>query len=68
MVIARSRTPGIAATRRTSSGRSFRAVGSPPVIRNSVIPSETATRARRSISSKDRISGCGIHSGSDGMQ
>ena len=68
VVIARSFTPGVDATSRTRSGRFRRAVGSPPVRRKSVIPSDTATRTIRPISSKVRISGWGIHSGSAGMQ
>ena len=56
VVSARSWIPGIAASRRISTGRSRRTSGSPPVTRSLLIPSPTATRTKRSISSKSRIS------------
>jgi len=41
---------------RISTGKSLRISGSPPVMRSLVTPNETATLAKRSISSKERIS------------
>ena len=52
VVIARSDAPGIAASWRTSSGRSRRSSGSPPVRRSLRTPRPTKMRDRRSISSK----------------
>ena len=50
------RCPGMAASCSISTGRSRRTSGSPPVTRSLLIPSPTATRTKRSISSKVRIS------------
>ncbi len=47
----RSRIPGTAAMRRTSSGTSRRTSGSPPVMRTRSSPMGAITRTIRSISS-----------------
>ena len=44
---------------RSARGRSRRTSGSPPVMRSLVTPSDAATRTKRSISSKSRISSRG---------
>src|ERR1017187_3597196 len=64
-----SAMPGIAESIRIKTGRPLRTRGSPPVTLTFVTPSATATRTKRSISSKVRISACGIYvTPSSGMQ
>ena len=62
VVMARSRTPGIAESDPTSRSTPWRKSGSPPVTRTFSIPKSTAIRTTRVISSKLRISDFGFHS------
>ena len=61
VVIARSRTPGTAASIRVSAGKSCRSNGSPPVRRTLSAPSEVKTPTSRVISSNVRMDCLGSH-------
>ena len=69
VVMARSRSPGLAASSRISRATSRRSSGSPPVSRTLSTPSSMKTSISRLISSKCRISSRGSQTySSSGMQ